>query len=243
VVPLEKASEIESAGGKAASLARLIQAGFRVPQGFVITTGSEMKMNSKLEAQILDQFDKMEAEKVAVRSSAVAEDGKNDAWAGQFDTFLNIKRHDLIKTIKKCWGSAGSERAKAYAKNKGIKSGAVAVIVQEMVPSEVAGVAFSVHPVTQNEQDVVIEAVRGLGEKLVSGTATPDTYVINKESLDIETDRAASNQPILNKTELTEITRQIVKIEELYGLPVDVEWAFAKNMLYILQSRPITTLG
>ena len=243
VVPLEKAGEIEAAGGKAASLARLIRAGFRVPQGFVITTGSEMKMNSGLEAQILDKFDKMGVETVAVRSSAVAEDGKNDAWAGQFDTFLNIKRPELIETIKKCWGSTESERAKAYAKNKSIKSGAVAVIVQEMVPSDVAGVAFSVHPVTQNKSQAVIEAVRGLGEGLVSGKITPDTYVVAKDTFGFIESSLSGDKPILGESKLIDITQQIIKIEALYGFPVDVEWALANGRSYILQSRPITTLS
>ncbi len=241
MIQLSEADEVKLAGGKGAALAKMIQAGFRVPDGFVITTAAEI-MDESLTDEILAAFDKLGAKKVAVRSSAIAEDGQKDAWAGQFDTFLNVKRDGLLEAIKKCRDSAGSERALAYAKNKGLESGGVAVVVQAMVPAEVAGVAFSVHPVTNNRNQMIIEAVEGLAESLVSGALTPDAYIIDKRSFKIVDSELTKSEPIITEAMLDKLASEISKIEGLYGFPVDVEWAFSKGQLFILQSRPITTL-
>jgi rifampicin phosphotransferase len=238
IVPLSKASDTKLVGGKAAALGRLIKAGLNAPPGFVITT---LANNHKLDF-VLDEFDKLGAEKVAVRSSATAEDGAKDAWAGQLDTFLNVKRSELLDKVAACFKSASSDRAKAYAEQKNINSGKVAVIVQKMVPAHISGVAFSVHPVTNDRQQMVIESVSGLGEKLVSGTVTPNTYVINKTGAIVEKHLASQNSN-LSDSQLQNLARELVKIEDLFGFPVDVEWAISSGQLFILQSRPITTLG
>lgn len=222
-------------GGKANSLAILLRAGFNVPPGFVI------RPEAKLD-EAYAWFDKLGAQKVAIRSSAEAEDGQKDAWAGQFDTFLNVERKNLLEKIKACRRSAKSERAKAYAKGKGLKSGGVSVVVQAMVPADISGVGFSVHPVTQNKTQMVLEAVSGLAEKLVSGTVTPDTYVINKNSLEVSEQYLSSVNPLLDKQQIKEVATELIKIERLYRLPIDIEWSIAGNDLYILQARPITTL-
>ena len=236
ILPLAGAGDVKLAGGKGASLSRLIGAGFNVPAGFVITS------NVAGGEAILGAFDKLGAEKVAVRSSAMAEDGSKDAWAGQLDTFLNVTRDKLLEKVSACFDSAESERAKAYASQKKISSGDVAVIVQAMVPSEISGVAFSAHPVTNNRGQVVIEAVKGLGESLVSGKVTPDTYIVNKSSGAILEKHLNATQ-ILDEKQIDTLTESVRKIEDIFGFPVDVEWAFAEGKLFILQSRPITTLG
>lgn len=243
VVDLKAAKDIKLVGGKAYSLHRLINGGFNVPAGFVVTTAAKMKMSDELKSKILAEFDKLGSQKVAVRSSAVAEDGAKDAWAGQFDTFLNVERQGLIEAVEKCWRSANSARAKAYAKDKGIESGGVAVIVQAMVPASVSGVAFSVHPVSQDRRQMVIEAVEGLAEKLVSGTHTPDTYIIDKSNFDVLESHLAGNEPILQATRIKDVADKIKEIEILFGLPVDIEWSYLNKQLFILQARPITTLG
>lgn len=243
VIELSQASDLALVGGKAESLCRLINAGFNVPAGFVVTTASQMKKTPELEEEILDFFDKLGAQKVAVRSSATAEDGANDAWAGQFDTFLNVERSGLINAVKKCWASADSERAQAYAAEKGLQTGAVGVVVQAMVPAELSGVAFSVHPVTKDTKQMVIEAVSGLAEKLVSGTHTPDTYVVNKQSLELLEQYLVGHEQLLSKTQITEVVKQVLALEKLYKFGVDVEWSIAEDELFILQCRPITTLG
>lgn len=237
ILPLSQSSNVKLVGGKAAALQKLISAGFNVPRGFVVTASVSDDLRS-----VLKEFDRLGVKKVAVRSSAVSEDGANDAWAGQLDTFLEVTRDQLIDMVKACFESANSDRARAYAKQKGVDAGQVAVIIQVMVQAEVGGVAFSVHPVTNNKNQMVIEAVSGLGEKLVSGSVTPDTYVIDKASGKI-TEKHLSGAQNLSAKYLSELNKTVVSIEKLFNFPVDVEWAFFKSQLYILQSRPITTVG
>ena len=243
VVPLKQATDLKTVGGKARALNKLMDGGFNVPDGFVISTISFNNLSSELKTEILDNFDRLGAESVAVRSSAVAEDGAKDAWAGQFDSFLNVERDELPEAIEKCWASAESLRAKAYAKDRDLQSGNVAVIIQKMIPAQIAGVAFSVHPVLTGKNRMVIEAVRGLGEQLVSGVLTPDTYILDRQSFGVVDSELTKPTPIIGDLELVKLAKEIIKIEELFGFPVDVEWAIANGELYILQSRPITTLG
>jgi rifampicin phosphotransferase len=242
VVRLKAADDVKLAGGKGSSLARMITAGFRVPDGFVIIAAAKT-MDDELKDEIFAAFDQLGAEKVAVRSSALAEDGTKDAWAGQMDTFLNVGRNGLIEAVQKCWRSAGSQRAKAYAEEKGLDAGCLAVVVQEMIDGDVSGVAFSVHPVTNNKNQVIIEAVKGLADKLVSGEITPDSYVADKRTNEIISQAAQNSNALLNQAQLSELSETAAKLEEYFGFPVDVEWTFANGQLFILQSRPITTLG
>src|SRR5579862_2091946 len=244
VVPLKDARDTLVVGGKAASLGELMRARLTVPNGFVVTTTAFGQLNSKLEAEVLKNFDDLGANKVAVRSSAVAEDSKLASWAGQLETSLNVGRSGLIEAIKKCWQSVESERAREYARENNVKESElkVAVVIQEMVDAQAAGVAFSVHPVTQDRSQIVVEAVRGLGEQLVSGMVTPDTYVLTKQNSVVLEKNLSGKQPILNEKMLAIVAKQIRKIEDYYGFGVDVEWAFSEGQLFILQSRPITTL-
>ncbi len=252
-------------GGKAYALGEMIRAGFKVPSGFVLSASVFMKMTPLLQTLLLDHFDKLQAQFVAVRSSAINEDGTEDAWAGQLDTYLNCNRHNLIQNVESCWQSASSSRAQSYAKQKGINSTKVAVIIQEMIQSEISGVAFSVHPITNNIAEVVIEAGFGLGEAVVSGHITPDTYVVNKESGQIA-EKYVSHQKKklvrddtgyttwvditshgdkqkLTNEQIESICSLTSELEVFFGFPVDVEWAISKKEIYVLQSRPITTLG
>jgi len=245
-------------GGKAASLGEMLQAGQRAPQGFVITA-DEQAMTPALQKDILQLFDDLQLDLVAVRSSGTREDGHSKSWAGQFTTFLNVNRGGLIAAIKTCWDSAKSARAEAYGRPANL-----AVLVQQMIQSDTAGVAFSINPVTGNQNQVVIEAVYGLCEPLVGGTATPDHYVVDKSSgglveQDIaeKTTRLAlyhgknktldvaaelQNEPALNDAQLRELSALARAIEHHYHFPVDIEWTFQDNRLYLLQARPITTV-
>src|SRR3989339_818007 len=164
--------DVVSVGGKAAALGALARAGFRVPEGFVIPTIGGIPAPRRDE-EILAAFRVLMAPRVAVRSSATVEDGGAASWAGQLETFLNTDEEHLLENIERCRASARSARAEAYAEERGVAAACVAVIVQVMVPAEVAGVAFSVHPVT-GAREPVIEAVRGLGDALVSGRAEPE---------------------------------------------------------------------
>lgn len=210
-------------------------------------------------------FRQLNSKYVAVRSSATAEDSKTAAWAGQLQSYLYTTESKLLENARKCWASLYSPRAIFYRFEKMLekKKISVAVVVQKMVNSDVAGVAFSVHPVTKDKNHMIIEAGFGMGEVVVSGQITPDTYVVDKKKLTI-TEKTVSRQGRQlvqaskgglvwkkadhpEKTKLTEI--QIIqiakvanKIEEHYGFAVDIEWAIEKGKLYITQSRPITTL-
>ena len=243
VQPLEKAASVKMVGGKADSLGQLIRNRLEVPPGFVVTSEAFQQMTVELKQSILEHFDELRVKTVAVRSSAVAEDGAKDAWAGQLDTFLNINRAGLIENIEKCWQSADSDRAKAYARQKNLKAGPVAVIVQAMVNGQVSGVAFSVHPVTKNPDHVVIEATPGLAEGVVSGTITPDNYVFDKKSGSVVDRTLAGTKTHLSNKQIKNVAVMVQKLESYSGFPVDVEWTFDGQKLFILQSRAITTLG
>lgn len=264
VKDLKDVFDLSSSGGKAVAIGKMIKAGFRVPEGYVIGTSSNMVMTPELEAEILTKFDNLNVKYVAVRSSGVAEDSHDAAWAGQFDTFLNVPREELIEKVKACWVSATSERAKSYAERLNIALGPIAVIVQEMVQSDVSGIAFSVNPITKEAKEIIIEAGYGLGEAFVSGLITPDTYMIDKFTgvvLEKHISRQlkklvllesgengwenigefGSNQKLSDK-QMLKLAALIAKLELHTKYPIDVEWSFNDGNFYILQCRPITTL-
>lgn len=241
--------DISVCGGKGASLGELINAGFPVPSGFVVTTEVFKKFRKQefpedFKKQIYNAFDGLGASSVAVRSSAVAEDSPKASWAGQLETYLNIERDDLIDRIRDCWNSIHSERALAYAAQQNVSEEQllVAVVVQKMVDSEIAGVIFTVNPVTKDPNEIMIEAAPGLGEAIVQGEITPDNFVIEKGSFSVKSRdiNASSGLTDLRLKELAEIG---VRIENHYGFPQDIEWAQDDSgKIWILQSRPITTL-
>lgn len=138
---------------------------------------------------------KLGAKYVAVRSSATSEDSADAAWAGQLESYLNVTSEGVLMSVQKCWASLFTPRAIFYRFEKGLhgKPISVAVVVQKMIQSEVSGIAFSVHPVTQDEDQLIIEAGYGLGEAIVSGSITPDSYVVEK-----------SNKSILDKNITTQ---------------------------------------
>lgn len=227
---------------------------------------AEMPENIAKEIKI--QFKNLNTEYVAVRSSATAEDGAENAWAGQLDSYLNTKETNLLEKVQHCWASLFTPRAIFYRFEKGLHNTkiSVAVVVQKMVNSEVSGIAFSVHPVTEDRNQMIIEAGFGLGEAIVSGSVTPNSYVIEKDPrriIDINVssqtralyrvesggnewiniaEPKASSQ-VLTEKQILEFANLIMRIENHYGFPCDIEWAFEKGNFYITQSRPITTLS
>lgn len=127
----------------------------------------------------------MKLGRVAVRSSATAEDSKSASWAGELESYLNVEKENLLESIKKCWASLFTPRAIVYRNEKGLLKTkvSVAVVVQKMVEAEVAGVSFTVHPVIKDKDQMIHEAVFGLGEALVGGQVTPDAYVVRKSKV------------------------------------------------------------
>ncbi len=213
----------------------MTKAGIPVPPFFIIPAGN---FNKK---EILVEFKKLKTKYVAVRSSATAEDSSTASWAGQLESYLNVTEKNLIKSIEKCRASLYSPRAVSYRKQKGLNKQkiSVAVVIQKMVQSETSGICFTANPVTGDRNEMVIEAASGLGEAIVGGKITPDTYTIsNKLSIsDIDIGNRYSYPKLILK-----LAKLCLKIEKLFKYPQDIEWAFAKGKIYILQSRPITTL-
>ena len=226
------------------------------------------EMPEDIKEEVMKDFKELKAEFVAVRSSATAEDSSSAAWAGQLDTFLNTTEEHLLENVKKCWASLFTPRAIFYRFEKDLHKHkiSVAVVVQKMIQSEIAGIAFSVHPVTQDYNQMIIEAGYGLGEAVVSGQITPDSYIIEKKEmflLDVnvaeqekglfkigkEGDNEWKDIPAgkkeaqkLTGEQIIELAKMIMQIEEHYKFPCDIEWALEKDKFYITQSRPITTL-
>ena len=187
---------------------------------------------------------------VAVRSSATAEDLVGASFAGQQETFLEVEGiENVLKAVKKCWASLWTTRAIHYRERNGFEHHLVkmAVIVQEMIPAQVAGVMFTANPVTNSREEIRIEAVRGLGEQLVSGHAAGDVYVLKKSgeanielvSKDISD---PGNGQMLTDYDIRELAHTGLKIEIYYGNYQDIEWAYCRGKMYFLQTRPITTL-
>ncbi len=247
-------------GGKANSLLHLVKNGYNVPSFFVITSNAYEEFlasnaislkdnpesikgeidNGKISQELIDEVNDLWAEykfqKVAVRSSASNEDGEIKSFAGQYMSFLNVEKQDLMIKIKECWKSLFEDNVLAYSSD----TSKMNVIVQEIVDADYSGVAFSLDPTSQGDKYSIIEAVQGLGEKLVSGSCTPSRFSIRRETsaCDFFEGNIKLDESLIKKLE-----ENVLKIEKLYGKSVDIEWALKNNNLYILQARNITAFN
>jgi pyruvate,water dikinase len=204
---------------------------------------------------------------VAVRSSATAEDLPEASFAGQLETYLNVRGPDaVLDAVKRCWASLWTGRAIGYRQRQGIRPEevSIAVVVERLVPAQAAGVAFTANPVTGARGEMMINAAWGLGEAIVSGQVTPDTIVVNKQTGAITSQEIASKavmtarletgtreepvpsakrrQAALEPAQAAELARLGATIEQLYGQPMDIEWALCDGRIFILQARPVTAL-
>lgn len=255
--------DMERAGAKASICARLEQAGFPVPDGFVLMTGSEIRNITLLE---LEEWIGAPADDrlFAVRSSAIGEDGLNHSFAGIHETRLNVNRGDLIEMIKTCWESVASPQAIAYRKAMRISVAdtRTAILIQTMIESVVSGVAFTADPITGDTERIIINASWGLGDAIVGGLIEPDQLRIQKsdsriaeslvgskhfrsvvssgESRLVETAADDRMRPALTVEQVRELSTLLMKLEEYFESPQDVEWAHDGSRFWILQSRPIT---
>ncbi len=225
------------------------------------------EMPADIAKEILVEFKKLKVKFVAVRSSATAEDSSSASWAGELETYLDTTEINLLENVKKCWASLFTPRAIFYRFEKKLHKQeiAVAVVIQKMIESEIFGIVFTVHPVTKNKNQMIIEAGWGLGEAIVSGQVTPDAYVIDKRDFSILDINIAKQEMMivrdgnsgikhvkvkktnqekqkLSGRQIVELAKICAQIEKHYKKPQDIEWAFAKGKFYITQSRPITTL-
>ena len=255
-------------GGKGLALAAMHQDGLPVPPGFVITTKTYHQYHGRtlpasVSTKLTGAFDKLESQRVAVRSSAIAEDGPDASWAGQFATVLDVTRDRLPDAIQTCWDSALSANVAAYAHDNRIAQTdlALGVVVQSMIDSAVAGVVFTKNPVTGNSGELMIEACFGLGELLVQGLVTPDNFVVqrhplkvissshyqqtaylaNQQGNTVELPVAGPNNQKLSTQQVIDLAKLAIKVENYFGSPQDIEWALYQDRFFVVQSRPITT--
>ena len=269
-------TDLPHVGGKGLNLGKLTRAGFRVPQGFCVTTDAyrfsvqnlseqnastikQLVLTSELVSEIWRAREKLQTAAVAVRSSATAEDLAEASSAGQQDTFLNVTSDELLDALKACWASLWSERAIAYRQTQGISDEglAMAVVIQEMCKADVSGVLFTVSPL--RTEVAIVESNWGLGESVVSGAITPDSFHISRETGEV-LDRSIATKremvtdagvrqvpndrqeiPSLTDAQLQVLTQLGTRVETLYGQPMDIEWALADDQVMLLQARYITT--
>jgi len=239
LIPLSQVEKNE-AGGKARGLRNLIDSGARVPGGYAITGGSIDDV-----ARLLENFSDDELDTLwAVRSSAMDEDGESASFAGQFETILDVRgRNAILQAVEQCRNSASSERVASYSREMNPEAeGAMAVVLQQMITPLFAGVIFTADPVKGRRDHLVINAVRGVGEKLVSGEATGDQYTFSLSGKKVSTETERET-PLLTDKFLQRLFTEAKAIEEAAGFPSDLEWAIdSKGVIYWLQLRPITTL-
>ncbi|HVD56296.1 MAG TPA: PEP/pyruvate-binding domain-containing protein [Thermoleophilaceae bacterium] len=285
--------EVMRAGGKGASLARMASLGLPVPPGFVVPAdalaaalGDRAQQLASLSADDAERAQRIvhateigpelreevtaayrelgDDAPVAVRSSACAEDSQEASFAGQQETYLDVRgAEEVIERIGHCWGSFFSERALFYRAQKGsLDDLGMAVVVQRMVSADVAGVLFTVDPVRRRKDRMVVEAVFGLGEACVSGQVTPDNYVLARDgalkrrrlsvqplviesapeggTVERELDPAEGGAATLEEDQLRELARLGEDLQGRLGGPQDIEWAIEGGELYVLQARPVT---
>ncbi|MEP7218100.1 MAG: PEP/pyruvate-binding domain-containing protein [Bacteroidota bacterium] len=274
-------------GAKGENLARMLAAGHAVPPFFVITSEAFTETVGALDGDVgaVDHIagvrfpDALGAEiedaiaaadlgdaMLAVRSSAIGEDGAGLSFAGQLASFLFVRREEVLEAVRNVWASAFSQRAVAYRRNNGVEGvPRVAVVVQRMINADTSGVAFGIDPISGDRDAVVISAVPGLGEGLVSGELDADTFLVTGgavrstiavKSHRVVVDRAGGSstmtedlpEPLRRLPALTgewtgEIARVTKSLNRLFGRPQDVEWCIAGGVLYLLQSRPVTNLA
>ncbi len=300
-------------GGKGANLGEMVQSGFPVPNGFIVTAQAyfaflkennltvkiphllhtanfekidslnqisrhikrfirEGSISPKLKKEIITSYRKLGGlfsdALVAVRSSATAEDLPGASFAGQQETFLNVKGEaSLILHIKEAWASLFDARAIFYRHEKKydhFKVG-IAIPVQKMVESEMSGVMFTIDPVTNDKSKIVIEAIRGLGEYIVQGKVTPDHYEVLKKDFtllekhiqtqsveykkvggknkEIRVPQSLGKKQKISDKQIIELAKLGQKLEHHYYFPQDAEWAIEKGKVYLVQTRPVTTVG
>ena len=276
--------DVARVGGKVANLS-LLAADHRVPPGFCLTTSAfrewatyGVEGTDEFPPDLLRQLEESYAEmgrranadapSVAVRSSAIDEDGRFASFAGQYETYLNLIGDEAVsQAVMDCWLSTRSDRVTEYRERYGLSSEEIemAVLVQQLVPADSSAVIFSANPVSHDRDEVVINTSWGLGESIVGGTVSPDTFVVDKSDLSIKESNISEKElmtvivpegtkevpvprfmrlePTVDEDKLKAMAQLAIGLEEKMGWPVDIESAYHGDDLYLLQCRLITTLN
>lgn len=232
----------------------------------------KVKIPEEIAAEVTKGYNQLQSvtkgcDWVAVRSSATAEDSSTASWAGELESYLFTNRQSLINNVKKCWSSLFTPRALFYRHEKDMIKNhvAVAVVVQRIINSDVSGITFTVHPVTKDPNQMIIEAGWGLGEAIVGGLITPDDYIVEKLKIknqrskimniivneqekmivakkdggtqEVEVPRDTRDKQKLSKDQILELAQICQKIEDHYGYPQDIEWALEKSIVGSQKSK------
>ena len=249
---IDLSCDLQWYGGKAMNLAKLHDFGFQVPYAFAFDNEDLASIaNAHLDFDLERWISAIcGGYPVAVRSSAASEDGVSTSFAGQYDTVLNCNNaSEVLEALEKVYKSGSNNRVQSYVEaqlsltERGQDSSLeICAVVQHMVKATVSGVMFTAEPVESDTSQIFIEAVSGLGDKMVSGYASPDSWLFDKYSGNIIESYSMST-PVLERDQLEELFDTGKQIEAEFGCPQDIEWAFDRNKLFILQTRPITTLS
>jgi rifampicin phosphotransferase len=259
VLNLREAVDPRHVGRKAASLARLRRDGFPVPDGVVLVCEAlddalaeaglpadvpadavaALEIPAAITSGLRAAVQRWHGAPLAVRSSGVEEDLASTSYAGLYTTVLNVTESRLLEAVRQCWASAFSDLVRSYRTKSDGESPRLAVLVQPMVHATAAGVAFTADPVTGERDVVLVEAVRGLGERLVSGAASPDEWVIHGDSA---CRRTTTGEDAIDAEVATAVATLARRVEQHLGGPQDLEWALAAGEVVLLQARPVTAL-
>lgn len=203
----------------------------------------ESEIPIKLRQAILKEFEDFGFERVSLRSSATAEDGKKASFAGQFDTYLNVSKEQLFEKIKQCWASLFSPRAVVYTNKKKLplKDIKMAIIVQKMIKPKLAGNLLTKNLIRENKKEILIETIKGLGDRVTAGTVTTEQIFIDRKDFSIVARRFSPTESgLLPKDKAVYLSKLGLLIEKIYNFPQEIEWAIEKDKVLILQSRPLT---
>jgi phosphohistidine swiveling domain-containing protein len=234
VVDLIDARDVAEFGGKAVNLGIMLRSKLPVPDGFCVGISAFGPDGTLSRVRFTQVQNKLERDVLyAVRSSARTEDMADASWAGQFESFLNVPTNEVVAKVEECHSSAKA-RAKAYADKQGVENFEIAVVVQEMIQSDYAGVMFTKDPV-KGDNKVLVEYVKGLAEDLVSGLVTPEGFEWDRGTKA----KATENHAPFDGNKLIDIG---LGVEALYDVPQDIEWVVKNNEFFLVQTRPITTL-
>ncbi|MFC1526642.1 PEP/pyruvate-binding domain-containing protein [Candidatus Latescibacterota bacterium] len=229
-------------GGKASNLARMMRWGLPVPDGYAVafSPNESMQLGDAEESAILQAYQDLGEGAVAVRSSAIGEDGDDASFAGQYRTALKVAgAAAVLDAVRLCAASALSQRVQTYRDHLGVAAGGMGVIVQRMVPAEYAGVCFTRAP--GSEQQIAVEAVRGLGEDLVSGRRRPARATLSRNDLAVSgTDDHEGVLATMGETAIRAVARLALDAERRFGHALDLEWAWVDGQCFLVQARPLT---
>jgi len=258
VLDLRETIDASQAGRKAATLARLLRDGFPVPDGVVLLADAldraldaagltadapadavaAIEVPAQIEAALREAVRRWgEGTPLAVRSSGINEDLASASYAGLYSTVLGVTGEDrLLAAVRQCWASAFGQLVRRYGQKATADRPRLAVLIQPMIPATAAGVAFTTDPVTGDRGTIVVEAVRGTGDRLVSGAATPDEWAISGESAL----RRAGSEDAIDAGVARAVAALAHHVEQYQGEPQDIEWALSGEEVVLLQARPIT---